>query len=241
MPRTAAIVLLAAAALMLRPPAPGAQAPVPPVVSPDEAARMAEEMMERIGAIIGLDRQVLESASPEERRRLLEQAAEGYAERMRQQMEQRLGRPVEELDTLGEDALMGILRGGASGGPQAPAAPRRIPRPRAPAGGFPDGATALAVGPDFAAQLSVASPEGREVILVAVDLGVREIVLCEEHTIPFAAGLRLDRLAPQPSPVLLEVIDAGTHRVIARYRPVDAAGPAPAAGGAGGAGRRTAD
>lgn len=217
------IALLAALLVSPQVLAPRAQAPSPPTMTPDEAARMADQIMKQFGAVMGVDPDTLENATEQERRELLREGADDYVERMRRQMEQRFGVSLDEMENLSEDEMRELMMGGTGAGrpgPGATASPLALPP--APARGFPDGSIPVPIGPDRSAHLGVTAPPGQQVILVAVDMTIREIVLREERTIPFEAQLQLDDFSRDPSRLLFEVIDAGTHRVIHRYRPVAA-------------------
>jgi len=189
------------------------------------ADAMAEQMMLRFGAKMGLDPEALRNASPEEREEMQSGGADAMAEQTMQRLEQMFGMPVEDMQNLSnEDKAEMRARMMARFQPQAMAQPVE-PRPLRPAPryGFPDGSVALPVMADYGADLVVDEPLEREFLLVAVDVPAREIVWRETLTTPFEKHISLLDIAPDPSVLILELIDPGTHRVFRRYRPVAAA------------------
>jgi hypothetical protein len=200
-----------------------AQTGAMPDMTPEQAQAMAEQMMLRLGGQIGLDPEALRNATPEQRKEMMRGAADTMAGQTMQQMEQAFGMPAEELKNLSKEEMRTLMVARL----QPPAmAPPLQPRPlrSAPPRGFPDGSVALPVAADYSAELAVAEPAGRELLLVAVDLPARRIVWRETLTTPFERHLDLLDIAPDPSVLILELIDPATRRVIRRYRPVAAAG-----------------
>lgn len=195
--------------------------PEAPGMTPEQAARMANEMLEGLGGMLGIDPETLRNAGDAERRELLRQGADGYAAGMRQRMEEQTGMPLEEMERLDEAALRDLLMGGGDR-PAPPGPAEALPLDPPPPEGFADGSEPLPVGPDGAASLAVTEPRGREVILVAVDIRAPEIVHRERRTIPFTAALALNDLSDDPATLVLEVIDAAERRVLHRLRPVAA-------------------
>ncbi|MCZ6893614.1 MAG: hypothetical protein O7H40_06155 [Gammaproteobacteria bacterium] len=189
------------------------------------ADAMAERMILQFGGKMGLDPEALRDAPPEEREEMLRGGADAMVGQSMQRMEQMFGMSVEEMQNLSsEDKAEMRARMAARFQPQAVAPPVE-PRPLRPAPrrGFPDGSVALPVTADYGADLVVDEPPERELLLVAVDLPAREIVWRETLTTPFEKHLRLLDIAPDPSVLILELIDPDTHRVFRRYRPVAAA------------------
>ena len=70
--------------------------------------------------------------------------------------------------------------------------------------------------------MAVDEPAGREFLLVVADVIQRQIVWRETRTAPFEEHLNLLDVAPEPSSLILELIDPDSHLVIRRYRPVAA-------------------
>lgn len=194
-------------------------------MTPEQAAAMAEQMMLRFGGKMGLDPEALRNASPEEREEMLQGGADAMAGQVMQRMERMFGMSAEEMQNLSPAEKVALrARMTARFQQQAVAQPAE-PRPlyAAPPHGFPDGSVPLPVLADYSTDLAIAEPAGQDLLLVAVDLPAREIVWRETRTTPFEEHLNLLDIAPDPSVLILELIDPDTHRVIRRYRPVAAA------------------
>lgn len=197
-----------------------------PNMTSEQAEAMAQQMMLRFGAKMGLDPEALRDASPEEREEMFRGGADAMAGQTMQRMEQMFGMSVEEMQNLGPGDKAALrARMMARFEPEAAASRAIEPRPLlpAPARGFPDGSTPLPVAADYSAELVVTEPADRELLLVVADVARREIVWRETRTVPFEEHLSLLDIAPDPSVLILELIDPDTHRVIRRYRPVAAA------------------
>lgn len=194
-------------------------------MTPEQAEAMAEQMMLRFGGMMGLDPEALRDASPEEREEMLRGGADAMAGQTMQRMEQIFGMPVEEMQNLSPEEKAALrARMMARTGPPIMTPPADLqPLRPAPRRGFPDGSIPLPVAADYSTELAVADPADRDLLLVAVDLPAREIVWRETLTTPFEKHLNLLDIAPDPSVLILELIDPETRRVIRRYRPVAAA------------------
>lgn len=196
-----------------------------PNMTPEQAQQMANQMMLRFGGQMGLDPEALRNASPEEREEMLLGGADAMAGQTMQRMEQMFGMSVEEMQNLSneekEEMRASIVARfqAATQQPEADAFSMRY----APARGFPDGSVPLPVAADYSAELVVTEPADRELLLVVADVAQHEIVWRETRTAPFEEHLNLLDIAPDPSVLILELIDPDTHRVIRRYRPVAAA------------------
>jgi hypothetical protein len=181
-------------------------------------------MMLRFGEQMGLDPEALRNASPEEREEMLRGGAGAMSGQTMRKMEQMFGMPVEEMQNLSnEDKEDMRARMMARSRPTTPPEADTLPMHDAPALGFPDGSTPLPVAVDFSTVLVVAEPAGRELLLVVADVARSKVVWRETRTAPFEEHLNLLDIAPEPSDLILELIDPDTHRVIRRYRPVAAA------------------
>ncbi len=195
-----------------------------PNMTPEQAEAMAGQMMLRFGSQMGLDPEALRNASPEEREEMLRGGAGGMAGQSMQRLEQMFGMPVEEMQNLSA-AEKAALRARMMGRFQSAAQPEAdtFSMRQAPARGFPDGSIPLPVAADYSAELVVTEPAGRELLLVVADVARYEIVWRETRTAPFEEHLNLLDIAPDPSTLIVELIDPDTRRVIRRYRPVAAA------------------
>lgn len=195
-----------------------------PNMTPEQAQQMADQMMQRFGARMGLDPEALRNASPEEREEMLRGDAGAMAGQTMQRLEQMFGMPVEDMQNLSA-AEKAALRDRMTARFQPTAQPGVdiLPLRDAPAGGFPDGSTPLPVAADYSTVLAVAEPAGRELLLVVADVLRHEIVWRETRIIPFEEQLNLLDIAPDPSALIIELIDPDSRRVIRRYRPVAAA------------------
>lgn len=195
-------------------------------MTPEQAQAMAEQMMLQLGGQLGLDPELLRDATKEERDELLDRASEARRGQSIQQMEQNLGMSLDQFETLSEDEKNALVMGMLNmPGPKAPE-PNMVdllPLHFVPSRGFPDGSVPLPVADDYSTELVVTEPVGRELLLVVADMSRREIVWREKRTAPFKEHLNLLDIAPDPSALILELIDPDTHVVIRRYRPVAAA------------------
>lgn len=193
-----------------------------PNMTPEQAQQMLDQMMKGMGTQLDLDPETLRSASPEEREEMIRGAADAMAGQATKQMEDQFGMPLDEFKKLSEDEknalMMSLLQ------PQQivePAAP--LPLLPAPVRGFPDGSAPLPVTENYDAYLVVTEQVDRELLLVVADIARREIVWRATRIAPFEEHLNLLDFTPNPSDLILELIDPNTHRVIRRYRPVAAA------------------
>jgi len=195
-----------------------------PNMTPEQAEAMAEQMMLRFGGQMGLDPEALRNASPEEREEMLRGGADAMSGQTMQRMEQMFGMPIEEMQNLSA-AEKAALRARMTARFQTTAQPEAdtFPMRYAPARGFPDGSIPLPVAADYSAELVVTEPAGRELLLVVADVARYEIVWRETRMVPFEERLNLLDIAPDPSALIVELIDPDTRRVIRRYRPVAAA------------------
>jgi len=184
----------------------------------EQADAMAAEMMQRYGAMMGLDPEALRNATAEEQQRMLEAGANAMAERMTQGLEQALGMPLEEIQNLSDEEMRALVL--ARPQPEA-ALPPIEPRPlrTMPRDGFPDGSMPLPTAPDYQATLVYDEPPERDLLLIVVDPRANEIIWRETRTAPFEEHLSLLEIASDPSVLILEVIDPQTRRVLRRYRP----------------------
>lgn len=189
-------------------------------MTPEQAQAMADRMMLQLGGQLGLDPEALRNATPKQREEMLRGAAEASSNQMIQQLENDIGMSVSEFKNLGEDDQAALMMR-RSDAPETGFDP--MPLPAAPGQGFPDGSIPLPVAADYTTVLAVKEPAGREFLLVVADVIQRQIVWRETRTAPFEEHLNLLDIAPEPSALILELIDPDTHRVIRRYRPVAAA------------------
>ncbi len=196
-----------------------------PNMTPEQAQQMADQMMLKFGAKMGLDPEALRDASPEEREEMLRGGADAMAGQTMQRMEQMFGMSVEEMQNLSAEDKAALRDRMMARSQQLRTPPEAdaLPMRHAPARGFPDGSTPLPVAADYSTVLVVTEPVDRELLLVVADVARREIVWRETRTAPFEEHLNLLDIAPEPSDLILELIDPDTHRVIRRYRPVAAA------------------
>lgn len=193
-----------------------------------------------LGAGLGLDEGELRAETMEERAELMLRRAEEMKQKMLGQVAERLGVTVDELVSMSEQDVRALEdqhrsaiaveraaedqhRSATVVVDEQPAFPLPLPLP-APPGGFRDGSEGLVVDAGYVAELAVAEPEGKEMLMVIADPLRREIVWRAERTPPFVEPLRLDELAADPSRLVIELIDPGTRRVVRRFRPVAGAG-----------------
>lgn len=190
-------------------------------MTPEDREAAVEDMMIEFGVKMGLDEAALRAATPEQRQEMLRSGAAAIRERMEQSLEQRFGRPIEELENMSEDQLRTLVasRAAAATDDPADAAPRLRPEPL---GGFPDGSEPLPVTADYVAELSVSEPAGRQMILVVADAVRREILWRSERMPPFNESLDLSDISSRLSNLVVELIDPETRRVARRLRPVAA-------------------
>jgi hypothetical protein len=196
-----------------------------PNMTPEQAEAMAGQMMLRFGNQMGLDPEALRNASPEEREDMLRSGSGAMARQPLQRMEQMFGMPVEEMQNLSDEdkealrARMMTRFQTAAQQPETDTFPLRY----APARGFPDGSIPLPVAADYSTVLLVSEPVNWELLLVVADVARQMIIWRKTRIAPFEEHLNLLDIAPDPSVLILELIDPDTHRVIRRYRPVAAA------------------
>ena len=190
-----------------------------PNMTPEQAQAMAEQMMLQLGGQLGLDPEVLRNATPKQRKEILRGAAEASSGNAVQQFENDIGMSVGEFKNLSEEEQTALMMR-RSEAPETKFDP--MPLPAAPDRGFLDGSTPLPVAADYTVDLAVDEPAGREFLLVVADVIQRQIVWRETRTAPFEEHLNLLDIAPEPSSLILELIDPDSHLVIRRYRPVAA-------------------
>lgn len=186
------------------------------------ADAMAERMLLQMGARMGVDPDALRNASPEERERMIGAAAEAMAEQVTKQVEQTLDMSTEEMKNLSEEEIHARMAARLEPDAGIPAAIEPRPLLPAPRRGFPDGSVPLPVGENFGAELVFDEPPARDLLLVVADLRAREIVWRGNRSAPLREHLNLLEIAPDPSVLVIELIDPITRRVIRRYRPVAA-------------------
>jgi hypothetical protein len=189
-------------------------------MTPEQAQAMADQMMLQLGGQLGLDPEALRNATPRQREEMLRGAADVMSNQAVQQFESNIGMSVEEFKNLSKEDQAALMM------PRSDAPETRfdpMPLPAAPGRGFPDGSIPLPVAADYTTDLAVDEPVGQEFLLVVADMIHRQIVWREMRIAPFEEHLNLLEIAPEPSALIVELIDPDTHRVIRRYRPVAAA------------------
>ncbi|MFV2001659.1 MAG: hypothetical protein ACC619_01610 [Paracoccaceae bacterium] len=188
-------------------------------MTPEQAQGLADQMLQQLGKKMGVDPGALQNADQQEQQELLSGAMQERADQMIARIEAKTGMSIDEFNKLSEaeqNALMAARPEPANTGFDP------LPLLAAPVRGFPDGSAALPVAADFDAALRVSEPAGHEVLVVVADMAQREIVWREIRAVPFEERLNLLQLSPNPSALIIELIDPETRRVIRRYRPVAA-------------------
>lgn len=187
-------------------------------MSPEELRAAAEDMMIQMGVGLGLDEADLRAATPDERERMIEAAAERMQADMEQRLAERFDIPFEQLDQMSEEEIRALMAARESAQVAGTRPTRSLPPP--PVGGFPDGGTPVAVGEDMVLRIELPGRQGGPFLLVVADARRKRLLSQEDVTLPHSISAGLSAFDTNPSDIVVELIDLSTRRVAERYRPV---------------------